>query len=112
MSWKINNKFTYPKSMRSIYNGSRHYDVSGDKYPSVTNILAETKSQEDKDALNKWKKENHPSLVIEVDGNVSWENIPPMVNAGSNVLVLGTSSVFTKEYPRQEAYQKLKSFLN
>tara|TARA_B100000609_G_C17039834_1_gene343247 strand:- start:23 stop:694 length:672 start_codon:yes stop_codon:yes gene_type:complete len=62
--------------------------------------------------LNKWKKENHPSLVIEVDGNVSWENIPPMVNAGSNVLVLGTSSVFTKEYPRQEAYQKLKSFLN
>ena len=43
--------------MRSIYNGSRHYDVSGDKYPSVTNILAETKSQEDKDALNKWKRE-------------------------------------------------------
>ena len=57
MSWKINNKFAYPKSMRSIYNGSRHYDVSGDKYPSVTNILAETKSQEDKDALNKWKKD-------------------------------------------------------
>ena len=57
MSWKINNKFTYPKSMRSIYNGSRHYDVSGDKYPSVTNILAETKSQEDKDALNRWKKD-------------------------------------------------------
>jgi len=57
MSWKINNKFTYPKSMRSIYNGSRHYDVSGDKYPSVTNILAETKSQEDKDALNKWKRD-------------------------------------------------------
>ena len=57
MSWKINNKFTYPKSMRSIYNGSRHYDVSGDKYPSVTNILAETKSQDDKDALNKWKRE-------------------------------------------------------
>ena len=57
MSWKINNKFTYPKSMRSIYKGSRHYDVGKDKYPSVTNILAETKSQEDKDALNKWKKD-------------------------------------------------------
>ena len=57
MSWKINNKFAYPKSMRSIYKGSRHYDVSGDKYPSVTSILAETKSQEDKDALNKWKRE-------------------------------------------------------
>ena len=57
MPWKINNKFTYPKSMRSIYKGSRHYDVGGDKYPSVTNILAETKSQEDKDALNRWKKD-------------------------------------------------------
>ena len=57
MSWKINSKFAYPKSMRSIYKGSRHYDVGGDKYPSVTNILAETKSQEDRDALNKWKKD-------------------------------------------------------
>ena len=57
MPWKINNKFAYPKSMRSIYKGSRHYDVGGDKYPSVTNILAETKSQEDKDALNRWKKD-------------------------------------------------------
>lgn len=57
MSWKINSKFAYPKSMRSIYKGSRHYDVGGDKYPSVTNILAETKSQEDKDALNRWKKD-------------------------------------------------------
>ena len=57
MPWKINNKFAYPKSMRSIYKGSRHYDVGGDKYPSVTNILAETKSQEDKDAINKWKKD-------------------------------------------------------
>ena len=57
MPWKINNKFAYPKSMRSIYKGSRHYDVGGEKYPSVTNILAETKSQEDKDALNKWKKD-------------------------------------------------------
>ena len=56
MSWKVNNKFNYPKSLRSIYKGSRHYDVSGDKYPSVTSILSETKSQADKDALNIWKK--------------------------------------------------------
>ena len=57
MSWKINNKFVYPKSMRSIYNGSRHYDVSGNKYPSVTSLLEKTKPQQDKDALLKWKKE-------------------------------------------------------
>ena len=51
MPWKINNKFAYPKSMRSIYNGLRHYDVRWRKFPSVTTILAETKSQKDKDAL-------------------------------------------------------------
>ena len=56
MSWKINNKFAYPKSMRSFYNGLRHYDVDGLKFPSVTTILAETKSQKDKDALNQMEK--------------------------------------------------------
>jgi genome maintenance exonuclease 1 len=54
---KLNTKFNYPKSMRSIYNGSRHYEVGGEKLPSVTTILSLTKSQKDKDALNKWKKD-------------------------------------------------------
>ena len=57
MAWRINSKFAYPKSMRSIYNGSRHYDVAGAKFPSVTSILSETKLQEDKDALLKWKRD-------------------------------------------------------
>ena len=57
MMWKVINKYSYPKSMRSIYKGSRHYDVGGDKYPSVTSILESTKPQEDKDALLKWKKD-------------------------------------------------------
>ncbi len=35
----------------------------------------------------------HP-VEIEVDGNVSWENIPGMVEAGGNVLVAGTSSLY------------------
>ena len=33
MTWKVINKYSYPKSMRSIYKGSRHYDVGGDKPP-------------------------------------------------------------------------------
>ena len=33
-------------------------------------------------------------IMIEVDGNVSWENIPKMVAAGASVLVAGTSSLF------------------
>ena len=57
MAWRINNKFAYPKSMRSIYNGLRHYDVAGAKFPSITGILSETRPQQDKDALLKWKKD-------------------------------------------------------
>lgn len=34
------------------------------------------------------------SIPIEVDGNVSFENIPAMVAAGADILVAGTSSVY------------------
>ena len=32
--------------------------------------------------------------MVQVDGNVSWENIPAMVAAGADILVAGTSSLF------------------
>ena len=38
-----------------------------------------------------------PELDVQVDGNVSWANIPEMVRRGANVLVAGTSSVFSRE---------------
>ncbi len=46
MQW--NNKFTYPKSMRSIVSGSRMYAVNQQKLPSVTSILQATQSEEKK----------------------------------------------------------------
>ena len=54
MKW--NNKFNYPKSSRSIENGMRKYLFDGEKLPSVTSILQATKSEEDKAALENWKK--------------------------------------------------------
>jgi ribulose-phosphate 3-epimerase len=39
---------------------------------------------------------------IEVDGNVSWTNIPRMLEAGANVLVGGTSSIFSSRAPLEE----------
>ena len=53
MKW--NNKFTYPKSSRSIENGFRKYLFGEDKLPSVTSILQATKSEEDKASLENWK---------------------------------------------------------
>ena len=58
MKWNINNKFSYPKSTKSLYNGSRHYLIAGERLPSVTNIISMTKKNEEKEALEKWKREN------------------------------------------------------
>ena len=54
MEW--NNKFTYPKSGRSIINGSRHYNLDGANLPSVTTILKATQSEEDKAGIAAWKE--------------------------------------------------------
>ena len=36
----------------------------------------------------------YPGVQIEVDGNVSWGNIPVMIEAGARILVAGSSSLF------------------
>ena len=54
MKW--NTKFSYPKSTRSLINGSRHYSLDGSSLPSVTTILSATKSEEDKAAILAWKQ--------------------------------------------------------
>ncbi len=46
MEW--NNKYIYPKSTRSIVDGSRHYSVNEERLPSVTTILKATESEEKK----------------------------------------------------------------
>ena len=48
------------------------------------------------------------NLPIEVDGNVSFENIPKMVSAGADILVGGTSSVFHKSGSRAENIQRTR----
>ena len=50
-------------------------------------------------------------ISIEVDGNVSFENIPKMVKAGATMLVGGTSSIFTKNMRIAEAAKKVNSLL-
>jgi len=53
MKW--NKLYEYPKSMRSLVNDERHYEVGTEKLPSVTTILAATQSDEKRASLNKWK---------------------------------------------------------
>jgi len=50
-------------------------------------------------------------LEIEVDGNVSWANIPRMLEAGATVLVAGSSSLFDGAADLRSNLRRLKSML-
>ena len=47
-------------------------------------------------------------FVIQVDGNIGFDNTGEIVDAGADFLVLGSSSIFTKELPMEEAILKFK----
>ena len=53
---RINKKYDYPKSIRSTENGIRKYVIGDTKLPSVTSILDQTRSEEDKAALANWRE--------------------------------------------------------
>ena len=52
MKW--NKLYKYPASMRTSLEGQRHYEITGEKLPSVTTILGATQSDEKKESIAKW----------------------------------------------------------
>jgi ribulose-phosphate 3-epimerase len=63
-------------------------------------------------ALRRIVAERGPALDIEVDGNVSWENIPKMVGAGAGILVVGSSSLFDGAAGLAENVGRMRALLN
>ncbi len=51
-------------------------------------------------------------VLIEVDGNCSFENCPKMVKAGADLLVVGTSSVFRSEFSIREGVSRLRTLIS
>lgn len=71
-----------------------------------------------KSTLNKIKtlreyldKNGYGHIEIEVDGNVSFENARLMNEAGANIFVAGTSSIFSKEETLANNVKKLRESL-
>ena len=52
----LNFKYKYPKSMRELIKGKRHYAIDQDKLPSVTTIISATQSAEKQASLAAWRK--------------------------------------------------------
>ena len=63
MAFKFNRLYDYPKSMRSLIDGKRHYDVREEKLPSVTTILSACQSDEKKASLEAWRQRLGPKTA-------------------------------------------------
>ncbi len=50
-------------------------------------------------------------VIIEVDGNVSFENSVKMKNAGADIFVVGTSSVFSAQLGVERGIEKMRGLL-
>jgi len=67
---KHNNKYIYPKTVREMIEGRRHYEINGgEKLPSVTTILSSTQDPEKAQSLKAWRdrvgEENATRIVDE-----------------------------------------------
>lgn len=60
---------------------------------------------------NMLNKAGYPQILIEVDGNVSFENAAKMHDAGADIYVAGTSSLFTKEGTIKENTEKFREII-
>ena len=53
---KRNSSYRYPKTIREMVEGQRHYILNEEKLPSVTTILSATQSAEKRESLAKWRE--------------------------------------------------------
>lgn len=53
---KRNSSYRYPKTVREMVEGQRHYILNEEKLPSVTTILSATQSAEKRESLAKWRE--------------------------------------------------------
>ena len=77
MHW--NKKYDYPKSSRATVDGIRRYLLGEAKLPSVTSILDQTRSEEDKAALANWRErtgyKEAEAITKKIKKNNDHENI-------------------------------------
>lgn len=59
-----------------------------------------------------WVRKKGYSIEVEVDGNVSWANLPKMISAGANVFVAGTSSIFQRDTDMEQNIIRFRSILD
>lgn len=75
-------------------------------YPGFAGQPMAPKSMERLSELRKIIDESGKDIKIEVDGHVSWDHCGEMREKGADIFVAGSSSVYGKDYPLDEAVEK------
>ena len=72
---KKNNSYRYPKTVRELIEGQRHYVIDHshitEKLPSVTTILSATQSEEKRESLKAWRErvgEEEATRIVDQSG--------------------------------------------
>ena len=68
---KRNNSYIYPKTIREVIDGKRHYDINDSKLPSVTTILSQTQTAEKRESLAAWRQsigEENATRIVDQAG--------------------------------------------
>lgn len=84
--------------------------VAGVTGPKIdVDYLIERKIRKARDILNIAGK---PEAIVEVDGNISFDNALKAKKSGANAFVLGTASIYGKEIGVSESIERLRRFLS
>jgi ribulose-phosphate 3-epimerase len=59
-----------------------------------------------------WTRHEGMSVEVEVDGNVSWKNAPLMHEAGAQVFVTGSSSIFSTQGSLRDNIRRFRRILS
>ena len=65
-----------------------------------------------KELRNMLDDAGYENIEIEIDGNVSFENIPVMREAGADIFVVGTSSIFKTSIPLVDGIKRVRAIIN
>ena len=63
------------------------------------------------DGIDYLDNKGYSDIEIEVDGNVSFENAKLMKEAGANIFVVGTSSVFKSDFSLSSGIKKMREVI-
>ena len=75
-------------------------------YPGFAGQPMAPHSMERLSNLKEIVEQSGTNVLIAVDGHVSWEHCGEMRQNGADIFVAGSSSVYGKDYPIDEAVKK------